>query len=59
MFTTTFYTDFTIADKFGADAIIDTYDRSLDSFKNDIKYMTELCIALNHKLWDWYHKDPD
>lgn len=59
MFSTTFYTDFTIADGFWAKAIEETYDTSFDSFKNDIKYMTELCIVLNHKLRDWYHKDPE
>ncbi len=51
---TTFWEDFTIADKFGKSAIEDTYKRSLKSFKGNIKYMTELAMTLNHKIWQLY-----
>lgn len=54
---TTFRSDFTIADVFGIDAIEDTYDRSFNNFKWDIKYMTELSMVLNHKIRDRYKKD--
>lgn len=53
-FKTTFFEDFTIADKFGKDAIIDTYMRAFKSWHNDYKYLTELVIALNWKIWQHY-----
>lgn len=54
---TTFYTDFSIADCFGLDAIQDTYNRAFESWKSDYKYLTELVMALNWKIWEWYEKD--
>lgn len=51
----TFAVDFTIADAFGASAIKDTYKRSFDCWKKDIKYMTALAIVLNHKGWQHYN----
>lgn len=48
---TTFYTDFSIADKFGDKAIIDTYKRAMDNWKNDYKYLTELVMVLNWKAF--------
>ena len=53
---TTFWEDFTIADKFGIDAIKDTYNRAFNEWKNDYKYMTELCLVLNHKIWRYYEE---
>ena len=52
---TTFYSDFTIADAFGVSAVIDTFDRSFESFGSNVVYMTEMSIVLNHKLWHHYH----
>lgn len=49
---TTFYTDFSIADQFGADAIKDTYKRCFNSWKDDYVYLTELVMALNWKIWE-------
>ena len=51
---TTFYTDFSIADKFGIAAIQDTYNRSFKSWKSNINYITELVMVLNWKCWRWY-----
>jgi len=53
-FTTTFPTDFTIADHFGLDAIRDTFKRAFENWKNDYKYLTELVIVLNWKIWEHY-----
>lgn len=50
---TTFWQDFTIADQFGEDAVVDTYNRVFEDWKDDYKYLTELVIVLNHKIW--YH----
>ena len=53
----TFWQDFSIADKFGAGAVEDTYKRAFKAFKKDIRYMTALAITLNHKIWAWYEHD--
>lgn len=54
---TTFYSDFTIADAYGVDAVKDTYDRAFKEWKNNVVYLTELVIVLNHKIWEHYHKN--
>lgn len=48
---TTFWMDFTIADRFGRRAIIDTYNRAFEGWKSNVVYVTELSIVLNHKIW--------
>lgn len=53
----TFPQDFTIADMFWISAIKDTYERAFNEWKDDIKYMTALSMALNHKIFEWYKKD--
>ena len=54
---TTFYEDFSIADMFGLDAIKDTYNRAFEEWKSDYKYVTELIMALNWKIWEHYEKN--
>ena len=51
---TTFYMDFSIADKFGASAVKDTYNRAFDSWKDNVEYLTELVMVLNWKIWEHY-----
>ena len=51
---TTFWQDFTIADRFGASAIKDTFKRAFNEWKSDYKYLTELVIVLNWKIWQHY-----
>lgn len=51
---TTFYMDFSIADKFGLDAIKDTYNRAFCGWKTNYMYITELAMVLNWKCWRWY-----
>lgn len=53
---TTFWHDFSIADKLGTDAIKDTYNRAFNEWKNDYKYLTELVMVLNWKIWEYYEK---
>ena len=38
-------------------AIKDTYNRAFKSWKNDYRYLTDLVIQLNHKIWQWYETD--
>ena len=54
---TTFYTDFSIADKFGESAVRDTFKIAFEGWKNDIKYLTELVMALNWKIFEHYGKN--
>lgn len=56
---TTFWNDFSIADRFGIEAIKDTYNRAFDEWNKDIIYMTELAIVLNHKIWQYYKDRED
>ena len=51
---TTFYKDFSIADNFGINAIKDTYKRAFNEWKIDYKYITELTMVLNWKIWEHY-----
>lgn len=51
---TTFWMDFSIADKFGIAAIKDTYNRAFKEWKTNHMYLTELVMVLNHKIWQWY-----
>ena len=46
---TTFFDDFSIADKFGTAAIKDTYKRAFNEWKNNYVYITELWMLLNNK----------
>lgn len=55
---TTFYTDFSIADQFGATAIQDTFNRAFNEWKSNTEYITELVMVLNWKIWRWHtHND--
>lgn len=54
---TTFWNDFSIAEKFGVAAIKDTFKRAFAEWKDDYKFLTELTMVLNHKIWYWYEKD--
>lgn len=49
---TTFYTDFSIADKFGIGAIKDTFNRAFNEWKTDYKYLTELVMVMSWKSFE-------
>lgn len=56
---TTFYEDFSIADAFGVNAIIDTYKRAFKEWKHDYKYITEFIMALNWKIHEHYGRNDE
>ena len=58
-FRTTFWMDFSIADAFGIDAIQDTYNRAFEEWKSDYRYLTDLVLVLNHKIWQWHEKNDE
>ena len=53
-FKTTFWQDFSIADRFGEKAVRDTFNRAVREWKSDTEYVTELVIVLNWKIWEHY-----
>lgn len=56
---TTFWSDFSIADAFGREAIRDTFNRAFKEWKSNYIYLTELVMVLNHKIWQWYEESPE
>ena len=55
---TTFYQDFSIAEKFGEDAVRDTFNKTFKYAKTDYKLLTEFVMVLNWKLFRWHgHND--
>jgi len=56
---TTFWQDFSIAEVFGTDAIVDTYHRAFTEWRDNIVYITELSLVLNWKIWQWYEKNEN
>ena len=56
---TTFWNDFSIAEKFGSDAIQDTFNRAFNEWKGEYKYLTELVMVLNHKIWQHYESNNE
>lgn len=54
---TTFWNDFDIAEAFGVDAIKDTFQRAFKEWCGEYKYLTELVLVLNHKIWQHYQKN--
>ncbi|KGF15384.1 hypothetical protein HMPREF1640_12220 [Prevotella sp. S7-1-8] len=54
---TTFWMDFSIVDKFGVEAIVDTFNRAFREWQTNHVYLTELVMVLNHKIWQWYERN--
>ena len=54
---TTFWNDFTIADAFGVDAIKGTFNCASKDWKSNYKYLTELVMVLNWKIWQHYENN--
>ncbi len=54
---TSFWTDFSIADRFGVKGIKETFNNNFEEWKDNYKYLTELVLVLNHKIWQWYEKN--
>ena len=53
---TTFWSDFSIADRFGEKAVRDTYNRAFTEWNSNVEYITELVLVLNWKCFDYYYK---
>lgn len=56
---TTLWDDFSIADRFGVQAIRGTFRSGFAFAKSSgHKEVTELVMVLNHKIWQWYEVNP-
>ncbi len=53
----TFYEDLSIADAFGASAVLDTYKRVMKEWSKNYKALTEFVMALNWKIWEHYKSE--
>lgn len=53
----TFYSDLTIAECCGEDAIKDTYKNVIKSWLDNIEMISEFYIALNWKIWELYESN--
>lgn len=56
---TTFYTDFSIAERYGVDAIRSTFEQSFEEWNDNCKYVTELCMVLNWKMFRWFENNDE
>lgn len=56
---TTFWEDFSIADKYGVAGVKDTYKRAFSEWKDNYKFFTELTLVLNHKIWQHYESNRE
>ena len=58
-FSTTFWSDFSIADVFGKEAVQDTFNRAFTEWKSDVRYLTDLVVVLNHKIFQHFNGDRE
>ena len=56
---TTFYSDLTIAECYGISSVVDTYNRVMEGWGNNLEFMCEWVIALNQKIWQHYKDNPE
>ena len=56
---TTFFSDMSIAEWNGVKGIKDTYNRVMVEWLDNIEYITEFYMVLNHKIWQLYEKYED
>lgn len=54
---TTYWDDFSIAERFGIKAIADTFREAVNEHYQNYKILTELVLILNHKIWYYYDKN--
>lgn len=50
----TFFSDFSIANPYGLNAIKDTWQRAFNEWKDNYIYLSELSIVLNVMMWKHY-----
>ena len=58
-FQTTFWEEFSIADQYGPNEIMQHYHLAFDQWKDNLEYLTELVLVLNWKIFQWYQVDDN
>ena len=58
-FESTFWEEFSIAENSGRDAVREHYDLVFQQWKENTKFLTELVLVLNLKLFIWFKVDDD
>ena len=58
-FETTFWEEFSVADQYGSEGIVEHYNLVFNQWKDNLKYLTELVLVLNIKIFIWYKEDDD
>ena len=56
---TTFFSDLSIAECFGAKSVEDTYNKVIKEWGTNIVYITEFVMCLNHKIWQLHELDVE
>ena len=56
---TTFYSVLSLAEWCGSEAVVDTYNRVMKEWGDNLEYMCEWVIALNQKIWQQYENNPE
>lgn len=51
---TTFWDDFSAGEMFGIEGVWDTFSRAFREWKDNYKYLTEMVMVLNHKMYLHY-----
>ena len=58
-FETTFWEEFSIADQYGQEGIVEHYNLVFAQWKDNLQYLTELVLVLNWKIYQWYQVDDN
>lgn len=58
-FESTLPMDFAIANRFGKEAVTDTYERVFEEWWSDVRMMAEMELVLNWNIWALYRTDED
>ena len=57
-FETTFWEEFSLADNYGSEGVIEHYNLVFNQWKDNLRFLTELVLVLNWKIWRWHeHND--
>ena len=58
-FETTFWEEFSIADNYGSEGVIEHYNLVFNQWKDNLRFLTELVLVLNWKIYQWYQGDDN
>lgn len=56
-FESTFWEEFSIADNYGSEGVREHYNLVFNLWKDNLRFLTELVLVLNWKIYQWYQVD--